>query len=127
MKEKVYAFLETIPKGKVVTYGQIGEFLGNMNMEVNTTITDSDIQENWEQFKTSMEKDTQEFNKDGVSLTVQVNDQNYEYDTILDIDVENASEEILKDQGFSDLKNDTSTLEVSKEEAEKDGSICEIK
>ena len=32
MKEKVYAFLETIPKGKVVTYGQIGEFLGNKHL-----------------------------------------------------------------------------------------------
>lgn len=29
MKQKVYDFLKTIPKGKVVTYGQIGEYLGN--------------------------------------------------------------------------------------------------
>lgn len=29
MKEKVYYFLTTIPKGKVVTYGQIAEYLGN--------------------------------------------------------------------------------------------------
>lgn len=29
MKEKVFEFLMTIPKGKVVTYGQIAEFLGN--------------------------------------------------------------------------------------------------
>ena len=29
MKEKVYEFLKTIPKGKVVTYGQIAEYLGN--------------------------------------------------------------------------------------------------
>lgn len=29
MKEKVYDFLKTIPKGKVVTYGQIAEHLGN--------------------------------------------------------------------------------------------------
>ena len=29
MKEKVYEFLRTIPKGKVVTYGQIAEYLGN--------------------------------------------------------------------------------------------------
>ena len=28
MKEEVYAFLKTIPKGKVVTYGQIAEYLG---------------------------------------------------------------------------------------------------
>lgn len=29
MKERVYEFLKTIPKGKVVTYGQIAEYLGN--------------------------------------------------------------------------------------------------
>ena len=29
MREKVYAFLKTIPKGKVATYGQIASCLGN--------------------------------------------------------------------------------------------------
>ncbi len=29
MKEEVYQFFKTIPKGKVVTSGQIGEYLGN--------------------------------------------------------------------------------------------------
>lgn len=32
MKEKVYAFLKTIPKGKVATYGQIAAHLGNRNL-----------------------------------------------------------------------------------------------
>lgn len=32
MKEKVYDFLLAIPKGKVVTYGQIAEFLGNRKL-----------------------------------------------------------------------------------------------
>ncbi len=32
MKEKVYAFLQTVPSGKVVTYGQIAAFLGNRNL-----------------------------------------------------------------------------------------------
>ena len=32
MKQKVYEFLRTIPKGKVVTYGQIAEYLGNKKM-----------------------------------------------------------------------------------------------
>ncbi len=29
IKEKVYEYLKAIPKGKVVTYGQIAEYLGN--------------------------------------------------------------------------------------------------
>lgn len=32
MKNKVYDFLKTIPKGKVVTYGQIAMFLGNKRL-----------------------------------------------------------------------------------------------
>ena len=32
MKEKVYEFLLTIPKGKVVTYSQIAEYLGNKKL-----------------------------------------------------------------------------------------------
>lgn len=32
MKEKVYEFVKTIPKGKVATYGQIAKYLGNKNL-----------------------------------------------------------------------------------------------
>lgn len=32
MKEKVYAYLKTIPKGKVTTYGQIARYLGNKSL-----------------------------------------------------------------------------------------------
>ncbi len=32
MRQKVYDYLTTIPKGKVVTYKQIAEFLGNAKL-----------------------------------------------------------------------------------------------
>lgn len=32
MKEKIYELLTTIPKGKVMTYGQIAEYLGNKKL-----------------------------------------------------------------------------------------------
>ena len=32
MKERIFAFLKTIPEGKVATYGQIAEFLGNKRL-----------------------------------------------------------------------------------------------
>ena len=31
MKERVYAYLKTIPKGRVTTYGRIAVYLGNKN------------------------------------------------------------------------------------------------
>lgn len=32
MKEEVYKYLKMIPRGKVVTYGQIAEYLGNKKL-----------------------------------------------------------------------------------------------
>ena len=112
---------------QVISMTYKNDKLKHMTMEVNSKITDSTVKENWEKYKEFMDENNQEFNKDGVSLRVEVDDNSYEYNTILDIDVENASEEVLKEQGFDGIKDDTSTLEDSKEEAEKDGATCEIK
>ena len=32
MKNKIYEFVKKIPEGKVATYGQIAEYLGNKNL-----------------------------------------------------------------------------------------------
>ena len=32
MKDRVYAYLKTVPKGKVTTYGRIAAYLGNKNL-----------------------------------------------------------------------------------------------
>ena len=116
-----------IDASQVISMTYKNDKLNHMTMEVKTRITDSKVQENWDEFKKSMDEQNQEFNKDGVSLKVATDDQNYEYKVTLNIDVENASEEILKEQGFEDLKDDNSTLESSKEDAEKDGFTCEVK
>lgn len=118
---------ENMKVEQVVSMTYKNDKLKHLTMEVHSKIIDSAIKENWEEFKSTMDKDNKEFNKDGVSLKVVKDDQNYEYNIILDIDVENASEEILKEQGFEDLKDDTSTLEENKELAEKDGATCIIK
>lgn len=112
---------------QVVSMTYKNDKLKHMTMEFNSKIINSTIKENWEEFKTTMDKDNKEFNKDGLSLKIVKDDQNYEYNIILDIDVENASEEMLKEQGFEDLKDDISTLEENKELAEKDGATCVIK
>ena len=74
-----------------------------------------------------MDENNEEFAKDGMTLKVVVNNQNYEYNTILDIDIDKASEEDLNEQGFEELKDDTNTIEDSKKSAEQDGATCVIK
>ncbi len=118
---------EGIDASQVISMTYKNNKLNHMTMEVNTKITDSKVQKNWDEFKKSMDEQNQEFDKDGVTLKVTTDDQNYEYKVALDIDVENASEEVLKEQGFEDLKDDNSTLESSKADAEKDGFNCEVK
>lgn len=112
---------------QVISMTYKNDKLKHMTMEVNTKINNPDVKENWEEYKKSMDELNEEFDKDGVSLKVVVNDENYEYNTVLDIDLENATEEALKEQGFEGIKDDTSTLEDSKESAEKDGATCVVK
>lgn len=100
--------------------------LNHMKMDVNTKITDDAVKENWSLFTQSMDEQNVETDKDGVSLKVTKDDQNYEYKVTLDIDVENASKEALKTQGFEDLSDDNSTLEDNKKSAEKDGFTCKV-
>ncbi len=101
--------------------------LNHMMMDVNTKITDDATKENWSLFTQSMDEQNVESDKDGVSLKVTKDDQNYEYKVTLDIDVEKASEEALKEHGFEGLKDDNSTLKDNKKSAEKDGFTCEVK
>ena len=74
-----------------------------------------------------MDEQNEEFDKDGVSLKVEYNDKDFEYKTILDVDVKNATDEALEKQGLSGIKNDGSTIMSSKASAEEDGAVCEIK
>ena len=111
---------------QVISMTYKNDKLKKMKMEVNTKLNNSAIKENWEEFKKSMDEDNQEFTKDGISLKVDIDDENYEYNTILEIDVDKATEEDLKEQGFEGLKDDNSTLEDSKEAAEQDGATCKI-
>ena len=112
---------------QVISMTYKNDKLKQMKMEVNTKLNNSAIKENWEAFKKSMDENNEVFEKEGISSKVVVNDQNYEYNTILDIDFDKASEEDLKEQGFDGLKDEEGTLEESKEAAEKDGATCIIK
>ncbi len=112
---------------QVISMTYKNDKLKQMKMEVNTKINNEDIRENWEEFKNSMDENNEEFEKEGITSKVVINDQNYEYNTILDIDFDKASEEDLKEIGFDGLKDEEGTLEESKKEAEQDGAVCEIR
>ncbi len=112
---------------QVISMNYKNDKLKSMKMEVNTTAANSAVKEKWEEYKKAMDENYKPFDKDGISLKIVVDDQNYKYNTILEIDLENATEEALKEQGFEGAKEDDSTIEESKAEAEKGGATCIIK
>ena len=112
---------------EVISMSYVNDKLKAMQMSVNTKISDEDIKENWENFKETMNENNVEFSEEGINYQIEVNDDTYEYKTILNIDIAKASEDTLKKQGFDGLKDDKSTLEETKKEAEEDGATCVVK
>lgn len=100
--------------------------LNHMTTDVNTKVTDEKVKQNWQVFVETMDEQNKESNKDGVSLKVTKDNENYEYKVTLDIDVENASKEALEAQGFGDLSGDSGALEDNKKSAEQDGFTCKV-
>lgn len=112
---------------EVISMTYENDKLKAMEMSVNTKMSDEDIKENWEDFKEAMAQYDVEYSEEGIDYKVEVNDDTYEYKTILNIDITKASEDALKKQGFDGLKDDNSTLEETKKEAEEDGATCVVK
>ncbi len=118
---------EGIDTEQVISMTFKNDKLSNMKIEFSTTISDENVKSNWTKFKEQMDKSNKEYEKDGISFKVETDDENFKYNTILDIDVNKASEEDLTAEGFDGLKTDAGTLKSNKEAAEKDGAVCTVK
>ena len=120
-------FEDGIDMEQVISMTYKDDKFTNMKIEVNSTINNADITDNWEEYKKEMNKNNEEFEKEGISLKVDVDDTKFKYNVILDIDVDKVSEGNLKEQGFEGLKEDDSTIEENKKAQEDDGATCVIK
>ena len=100
--------------------------INHMKMDVNSKITDEQIKANWTEFTQAMDSQNEETQKDGVSLKVSKDDENYEYKVTLDVDLEKATKDDLETYELTDLLDDNSTLEDNKKSAESDGFTCKV-
>lgn len=100
--------------------------INHMKMDVNSKITDEQIKANWTEFTQAMDSQNEETEKDGVSLKVSKDDENYEYKVTLDVDLEKATKDDLETYELTDLLDDNSTLEDNKKSAESDGFTCKV-
>ncbi len=101
--------------------------MNHMVMDVTTKITDEDVKENWNAFTEVMDSENKTEEKEGISIKVNKDDENYEYKVTFDVDVEKANKTDLETYGLEDLTSDNGTLEENRKSAEADGFTCEVK
>lgn len=100
--------------------------INHMTMDVNSTITDENVKQNWSAFVQAMDSQNKESEKEGISLKVTKDDKKYKYKVSLDVDLEKAKKEDLKEYDLTDLSDDNSSLEDNKKIAEDDGFTCKV-
>ena len=96
----------------------------NVKMSIDTKITDSTYQENWDMFVSMMESQYEESSANGIKVTTKNNSDNYTYTISLDANLEEASEEDLSNYGLDTFTEEGITYEETKQEAEDAGYTC---
>ena len=95
-----------------------------VKMSVDNEATDDAIIENWDMFVSMLETEFEETSKDGVKLTTNNNANKHIYNVSLEIDLEKASEDALKEYGLSSITEENASYDETKKSAEDDGFTC---
>ena len=96
----------------------------NVKMSINTKVTDSTYQENWDMFVSMMESQYEETSTDGIKVTTENDSDNYTFIISVDANLEKASKEVLSDYGLDTFTEEGITYEETKQEAEDAGYTC---
>ncbi len=96
----------------------------NVKMSIDTKITDSTYQENWDMFVSMMESQYEESSANGIKVTTENDSDNYTYTITVDANLEEASEDDLSNYGLDAFTEEGITYEETKQEAEDAGYTC---
>ena len=96
----------------------------NVKMSIDTKITDSTYQENWDMFVSTMESQYEESSANGIKVTTENDSDNYTYTITVDANLEEASEDDLSNYGLDAFTEEGITYEETKQEAEDAGYTC---
>ena len=96
----------------------------NVKMSIDTKVTDSTYQENWDMFVSMMESQYEETSTAGIKVTTENDSDNYTFIISVDADLEKASKDALSDYGLDTFTQDGITYEETKQEAEDAGYTC---
>ena len=96
----------------------------NIKMSIDTKVTDSTYQDNWDMFASIMESQYEETNANGIKVTKENDRDNYTYTITVDANLEEASKDNLSDYGLDAFTEEGITYEETKQEAEDAGYTC---
>ena len=96
----------------------------NVKMSIDTKITDSTYQENWDMFVSMMESQYEESSANGIKVTTENDSDYYTYTITVDANLEEASEDDLSNYGLDAFTEEGITYEETKQEAEDAGYTC---
>ena len=95
-----------------------------VKMSIDNEATDDTIIDNWDMFASMMESQFEESDEDGVKLSTDNDNTNHIYNVSLEIDLEKASEDALKEYNLDGITDANATYEDTKKEAEDSGYTC---
>lgn len=95
-----------------------------VKMSIDNEATDDTIIDNWDMFASMLDSQFEETEKDGVSLKTNNNKDKHTYNVSLEIDLEKASEDALKEYNLDGITDANATYEDTKKEAEDSGYTC---
>ena len=95
-----------------------------LKMSIDNEATDDTIIDNWDMFASMMESQFEASDEDGVKLSTDNDSTNHIYNVSLEIDLEKASEDALKEYNLDGITDANATYEDTKKEAEADGFTC---
>jgi len=94
-----------------------------ITMSITATVVDDEIKSEWEEFVEMLDMIYQEQDEDGLKITTEDNKKDYSYEIVIEVDLENATEEVLEEFGFDDIE-EYNDIKEAKESLELDGYTC---
>ena len=98
-----------------------------VKMIVNSKATSDVIKSNWDVFASTMDSQYIPKETNGVKLTTSNDKENYQYNITLEVNLEKASNDSLKEYNLDGIADEDSSIDEVKKSAEKDGYKCKQK
>lgn len=104
-----------------------GNKINYIKMSVDNKATSDVIKSNWDVFASTMDSQYIPKETNGVKLTTSNDKENYQYNITLEVNLEKASNDSLKEYNLDGIADEDSSIDEVKKSAEKDGYKCKQK